>query len=201
MALRQQGIHDTDVLSAMEKIPREEFVPQEFHDQAYENTALPIARGQTISQPLVVAMMTQELDLNDRDKVLEIGTGSGYQASILSLLCRRVYTIERHRPLMEEAKKKFEKLKLRNITEIVADGMKGWPKQAPFDKIIVTAGAVEKPPEALKEQLKIGGIMVIPVGQDPNTQMLQRHKKEDDDLFAVQDLMPVRFVPLLPDVA
>lgn len=201
MTLRQQGITHTDVLSAMERVPREDFVPEQFSDQAYENTALPISSGQTISQPLVVALMTQALELSDRDKVLEIGTGSGYQAAILSHLCRRVYTIERHRPLMAEAKEKFEKLKLRNITEIVGDGMKGWPEQAPFDKIIVTAGAVNKPPEALKEQLKIGGILVIPVGKDPNSQMLQKYKKEDDDLFAVQDLLPVRFVPLLPDVA
>ena len=201
MTLRQQGITDTNVLSAMETIPREEFVPLEFQDQAYENTALPIGRGQTISQPLVVAMMTQELQLNDRDKVLEIGTGSGYQAAILSKLCRRVYTIERHKPLLLEARRKFDQLNLRNITDIAGDGMKGWSDTAPFDKIIVTAGALEKPPEPLKDQLKTGGIMVIPVGKDPNSQMLQKYKKEDEDLFAVQDLMPVRFVPLLPDVA
>lgn len=201
MTLRQQGITDTDVLSAIEKVPREEFVPGQFHDQAYENTALPIDRGQTISQPLVVALMTQELELTDRDKVLEIGTGSGYQAAILSHLCRRVYTIERHKSLSAKARKTFDKLNLRNITEITGDGMKGWPAQAPFDKIIVTAGAVEKPPQALKDQLKNGGVMVIPVGKDPNTQILQKYKKENDDLFAVRDLMPVRFVPLIPDVA
>ena len=201
MTLRQQGITDTDVLSAMEKVPRELFVSEQFLDQAYENTALPIGSGQTISQPLVVALMTQELELNDRDKVLEVGTGSGYQAAVLSHLCRRVYTIERHRDLLDKAKKKFEQLNLRNITEMVGDGMKGWEAQAPFDKIIVTAGAVEKAPEALKDQLKTGGIMVIPVGEDPNSQMLKKYTKEDDDLFSVIDLLPVRFVPLLPNVA
>lgn len=201
MTLRQQGITDTDVLSAMEKVPRELFVTEQFLDQAYENTALPIGSGQTISQPLVVALMTQELELTDRDKVLEVGTGSGYQAAVLSHLCRRVYTIERHRDLLEKAKKKFEQLNLRNITEMVGDGMKGWRAQAPFDKIIVTAGAVEKAPEALKDQLKIGGIMVIPVGDDPNSQMLKKYTKQDDDLFSVIDLLPVRFVPLLPNVA
>lgn len=201
MDLRQKGIHDTDVLSAMEKIPRELFVPDEFGDKAYDDMALPIARDQTISQPLIVARMTQELQCSDRDKILEIGTGSGYQAAILSKLCRRVYTIERHRPLLRGAKALFDHLRIHNITEMLGDGMKGWPAQAPFDKIIVTAGAVEKPPEALKEQLKIGGILVIPVSKDDNTQILQRYKKEDDDLFAVQDIMPVRFVPLLPNIA
>jgi protein-L-isoaspartate(D-aspartate) O-methyltransferase len=165
---------------------------------------LPIGLGQTISQPLVVAFMSQALELSDRDKVLEIGTGCGYQCAVLSKLCRRVYTIERHKDLLKDAEKRFEELKLRNITAIAADGMKGWPTingidQAPFDKIIVTAAARSEPPQALKDQLKIGGIMIVPVG-GPGDQNMMRYKKESEDTFAVKPLMPVRFVPLLPDV-
>lgn len=200
MHLRRLGITDTDVLSAIEKVPREYFVPLAIQDQAYEDTALPIGRGQTISQPLVVATMTQALDLSDRDKVLEIGTGSGYQTAILARLARRVYSIERHKPLLEGAERIFRTLNLHNITAIAADGMKGWPAQAPFDKIICTAAAQSKPPQALLDQLKIGGIFVTPVAYD-NQQMLKKYKKESEDTFAIQDILPVRFVPLLPDVA
>ena len=128
MHLRSAGISDTNVLSAIERVPRNIFVPEQMQDQAYDDIALPIGRGQTISQPFVVATMTQALDLNDRDKVLEIGTGSGYQACVLSHLCRRVYTIERHKPLLDQAEKMFEKLGLTNITSIAGDGMKGWPE-------------------------------------------------------------------------
>jgi protein-L-isoaspartate(D-aspartate) O-methyltransferase len=200
MNLRNAGITDTAVLSAMERVPREIFIPKQMHDQAYEDIALPIGRGQTISQPFVVAFMTQALELDDRMKVLEIGTGSGYQACILAKLCRRVYTIERHKPLLEGAEHIFNELKLRNITAIVGDGMKGWPQQAPFDRIIVTAGAADKPPQALLDQLSIGGIMIIPVGKN-GQQVLRRYKKESDEAYAVKDLLPVRFVPLLPDIA
>lgn len=200
MNLRTAGITDTAVLSAMERVPREIFIPKQMHDQAYEDIALPIGRGQTISQPFVVAFMTQALELDDRTKVLEIGTGSGYQACILAKLCRRVYTIERHKPLLEGAEHIFNELKLRNITAICGDGMKGWPQQAPFDRIIVTAGAMDKPPQALLDQLSIGGIMIIPVGKS-GQQVLRRYKKESDEAYAVKDLMPVRFVPLLPDIA
>ena len=200
MNLRTAGITDTDVLSAMERVPREIFIPKQMHDQAYEDIALPIGRGQTISQPFVVAFMTQALEVNDRTKVLEIGTGSGYQACVLARLCRRVYTIERHKPLLEGAEHIFNELKLRNITAICGDGMKGWPQQAPFDRIIVTAGAMDKPPQALLDQLSIGGIMIIPVGKN-GQQVLRRYKKEADDTYAVKDLLPVRFVPLLPDIA
>lgn len=205
MALRSKGVTDTAVLGAIEKVPRDLFVPEPVRDRAWEDTALPIGRGQTISQPLVVATMTAALKLSDRDKVLEIGTGCGYQSAILSHLCRRVYTIERHKPLLEDAEKRFEKLKLRNITAIPGDGMKGWPRingidQAPFDKIIVTAAAREKPPQALLDQIKTGGLMVIPVGPSGD-QMLKRYKKESDDTFAIKDIFPVRFVPLLPDMA
>ncbi|MGB4106325.1 MAG: protein-L-isoaspartate(D-aspartate) O-methyltransferase [Alphaproteobacteria bacterium] len=205
MHLRKMGITDMSVLGAMEKVPRERFVPESVRHQAWDDIALPIGRGQTISQPFVVAAMTAALKLSDRDKVLEIGTGCGYQTAILSKLCRRVYTIERHKPLLKDAEKRFEELKLRNITAIAADGMQGWPRinnvdQAPFDKIIVTAAARGKPPQALLDQVKDGGLMVIPVGEN-GEQVLRCYKKETDGSFTAKDLMPVRFVPLLPDIA
>lgn len=205
MELRNKGITNTEVLSAIEKVPRDFFVPEAVRDQAWDDIALPIGRGQTISQPLVVAAMTAALNLSDRDKVLEIGTGCGYQTAVLSKLCRRVYTIERHKPLLQEAEKRFEALKLRNVTAIAGDGMKGWPRingidQAPFDKIIVTAGARDKPPQALFDQMKEGAIMVIPVGTN-GEQVLRRYTKQADGSFVVKDLMNVRFVPLLPNIA
>lgn len=203
--LRVAGIHDESVLRAMENVPREAFVLPEMRHRAWENTALAIHCGQTISQPYVVAAMTQALEPNDRDKVLEIGTGCGYQAAVLSKCVRRVYTIERHKPLHDMTMRRFEELHVRNITAICADGMKGWPRingidQAPFDKIIVTAAAREKPPSALIDQLKVGGFLVIPVG-GPGEQMLRRYTKMADDTYSILNLMPVRFVPLLPDVA
>jgi protein-L-isoaspartate(D-aspartate) O-methyltransferase len=200
MHLRSLGIADTAVLAAMEKVPREIFVPAAMQDQAYEDIALPIGRGQTISQPYVVAAMTQALELSKREKVLEIGTGSGYQTCVLAHLCRRVYTIERHKPLLIGAEAIFDRLKLRNITPIAGDGMKGWPGQEPFDRIICTAAARKEPPQALFDQLRPGGILVIPVALD-EYQVLRAYKKESDDTFAVKDLMEVRFVPLLPDLA
>jgi protein-L-isoaspartate(D-aspartate) O-methyltransferase len=201
MHLRRHGITDTNVLGAIERIPREEFVPELFFDQAYEDRALPIGLGQTISQPLVVATMSQALELNDRMKVLEIGTGSGYQAAILSRLCRRVYSIERHRPLLDIAEQRFKNMQLRNVTTMVGDGMKGWPVQAPFDRIIVTAGAAGEVPRDLLFQLAIGGIMCIPVGPDATAQTLVKYTRVSDTEFTCQELMPVRFVPLLPNVA
>ena len=149
--------------------------------------------------------MTEALELTDRHKVLEIGTGSGYQAMILAKLCRRVYTIERHKPLLDEAEGLFKEFKLTNITTICADGMKGWPRihgheQHPFDRIIVTCAPRTGPPPALIDQLAIGGIMVIPVGP-PGEQMLRRYQKEGDDTYSFRNLMAVRFVELLPDVA
>lgn len=204
MTLRNKGITDMGVLAAMEKIPRDFFVPDAVIDQAWDDLALPIGRGQTISQPLIVASMTQALKLSDRDKVLEIGTGCGYQCAVLSKLCRRVYTIERHKPFVAEAEKRFAALRLNNVTAIAADGMKGWPKingidQAPFDKIIVTAAARERPPAALLDQLKDGGVMVIPVALEAG-QVLRLYRKESGEAYSHKDLMPVRFVPLLPDV-
>lgn len=205
MELRNKGVTDTDVLSAMERVPRDEFVPDAVKDQAWEDMALPIGRGQTISQPFIVATMTAALNLSDRDKVLEIGTGCGYQTAILARLCRRVYSIERHKILLERAEKMFEKLRLRNVTAIAGDGMKGWPTihgidQAPFDKIICTAAAKEKPPQALLDQLRVGGVLVIPVGPSGD-QVLKRYYKETEETYSVRNLMPVRFVPLLPDIA
>lgn len=201
MKLRKCGITDTGVLAAIERVPREIFIPTQFHDQAYEDTALPIGRGQTISQPLVVASMTQELKLNDRHKVLEIGTGSGYQAAILAKLCRRVYSIERHRPLLATAEQRINELRIRNLTCKAADGMKGWIEQAPFDRIIVTAAAGDEPPPALLAQMSVGGIMVIPMGRDKASQFIYRITRTSEENYETEQLMPVRFVPLLPNVA
>ncbi len=200
MKLRKAGITDTSVLGAIERVPREAFIPPMFHDQAYEDIALPIDCGQTISQPLVVASMTQALKVNDRHKVLEIGTGSGYQAAILSKLCRRVYSIERHRPLLATAEKRLTDLKVRNITCKAADGMKGWIEQAPFDRIIVTAAAAAEPPEPLLEQMSLGGILIIPMGRDKANQFIYRITRLEEG-YHCEQLMPVRFVPLLPEVA
>lgn len=200
MKLRKFGITDSAVLGAIERVPREAFIPPMFHDQAYEDTALPIGRGQTISQPLVVAAMTQELKLNDRHKVLEIGTGSGYQAAILAKLCRRVYSIERHKPLLATAELRIMELGIRNITCKAGDGMKGWKEQAPFDRIIVTAAAGDEPPQALLDQMSIGGIMIIPMGRDKASQFIYRITREETG-YKTEKLSPVRFVPLLPNVA
>ena len=204
MALRQQGVQDMNVLNAIENVPREHFIEDRMMDQAYEDIAVPIGSGQTISQPSVVAKMTEALELTDRHKVLEIGTGTGYQACILSKVCRRVYTIERHKMLHDLAEDNFRQLRLRNITTLYGDGMRGWPKinginQAPFDRIIVAAAARDKPPQALIDQLNIGGIMIAPIGES-GKQMVKRYKKESEDTWSVSDVMPVRFVPLLPDV-
>jgi len=194
MKLRTSGISDIRVLSAIESLPREIFVPDAFRDKAYEDTALPIDSGQTISQPSVVAWMTSALQVGDRMRVLEIGTGSGYQAAVLSRLCRMVYTIERHRDLLRVAEQRFKSLKMSNIMTQAGDGSKGWKIAAPFDRIIVTAAA-HSVPAALLEQLAEGGIMVIPVGSDTE-QILLRIEKTPDGIKQ-QHLMSVRFVPLV----
>ena len=194
-SLRKAGIVDKQVLEAMERVDRKKFVNNVFSEKAYDDTPLPIACGQTISQPTVVGLMTQALQVTSRDKVLEVGTGSGYQAAILSLLARRVYTIERHSLLVHNATKIFQKLGINNITTMLADGGYGLEQQAPFDRIIVTA-ASEDPPASLLSQLKIGGIMIIPVGQSDNIQNLIKVAKTDRG-YEYQDLQPVRFVPLL----
>ena len=194
-ALRSKGVTDARVLNAMEQIDRGPFIRGLFASRAYEDMPLPIACGQTISQPSVVALMTQALDVSSRDKVLEVGTGSGYQAAILSKLARRVYTIDRHRRLVVEARQIFEDLALSNITAIIGDGSFGLPEQAPFDRIIVPAAA-EDPPGPLLAQLKVGGIMVVPVGQSDTVQHLIRVRKTETGL-EYDELRKVRFVPLL----
>ena len=194
-SLRKAGVVDKKVLDAMERVDRKNFVNSVFSEKAYDDTPLPIACGQTISQPTVVGLMTQALQVTSRDKVLEVGTGSGYQAAILSLLARRVYTVERHSLLVNNASKVFQKLNISNITTICADGGYGLEQQAPFDRIIVTA-ASDDPPASLLSQLKIGGIMVIPVGQSDNIQNLIKIAKTDGG-YDYQDLQTVRFVPLV----
>ena len=194
-ALRSHGVTDRRVLSAMETIDRGRFITGLFAERAYEDMPLPIACGQTISQPSVVGIMTQALQLTPRDKVLEVGTGSGYQAAVLSRLARRVYTLDRHARLVREAQAVFSALGLVNITAMTADGSFGLPEQAPFDRILVTAAA-EDPPGPLLAQLKIGGIMVVPVGQAEAVQTLIRvHRTETG--FDYDEIRPVRFVPLL----
>lgn len=199
MELRGQGVTDARVLDAMEKVPRADFVPDTQLAQAYENHPLPIGYGQTISQPYIVGVMTHALKLGDRMKVLEIGTGSGYQAAILSRLALRVYTIERFRPLMKIAEQRFAKYGLSNIVTRHGDGYDGWPEQAPFDRIMVTAAAPELP-EKLVEQLKPGGIMVCPVGPAGATQVLLRVTKQDQGK-EVENLGFVAFVPMAPGLA
>ena len=193
--LRDDGIADERVLNAIRTVPRHLFVDEALATRAYEDTALPIGHGQTISQPYVVAMMLQAALLQPDDRALEIGTGSGYQAAILSGLCRRVYTVDRHRRLVQEAEAIFRQLGLHNITAQVADGSRGLPDQAPFDRILVTAAA-EDPPGPLLAQLKIGGIMVVPVGQSDAVQTLIRVRRGEAG-FEYDELRQVRFVPLV----
>jgi len=198
-ALRSRGVTDPRVLSAMEQVDRAPFVRGVFTDRAYEDMPLPIACGQTISQPSVVGLMTQALNVQPRDTVLEVGTGSGYQAAILSQLARRVYTVDRHRKLARDAQKLFDKLGLTNVTVLAGDGSFGLPEQAPFDRILVTAAA-EDPPGPLLAQLRPGGIMVVPVGQSDAVQTLIKVTRTEDG-FDYEELRPVRFVPLLGGIA
>ncbi len=205
MELRGQGIDDPRVLDAIERTPRDLFVDERLEYAAYNNSALPIACGQTISQPYVVGYMTQTLDVQPQHRVLEIGTGSGYQAAVLSPLCRRVYTMERHRPLLSQAEARFKTLKLENVATKLGDGHRGWPEQAPFDRIILSC-AVDAVPANLIEQLKVGGILVAPVGGVPNSnssepleRFSQRITKIIRDASGVTEevLIPVAFVPML----
>ena len=195
--LRRGGVVDTRVLAALEKVPRELFVAQPFQDKAYDNVTLPIGKHQTISQPLVVGLMTQALKVGDRHKVLEIGTGSGYQSAVLAPLCRRLYTVERYRDLLQGAEARFARLGITNIVTRLGDGSKGWPQQAPFDRIIVTAAAADVPP-VLVDQLAVGGIMVVPVGHgtaDDDQRLLKVTRTEDG--AEVDDLGRARFVPFI----
>jgi protein-L-isoaspartate(D-aspartate) O-methyltransferase len=198
-ALRSHGVTDRDVLKAMEAVDRSQFIRGVFAERAYEDMPLPIECGQTISQPSVVGLMTQALRVQPRDKVLEIGTGSGYQAAILSHLARRVYTIERHPRLTRAAQSRFEELDLANVTTISGDGSRGLPHLAPFDRILVTAAA-EDPPGPLLDQLKVGGIMVLPVGQSDTVQTLIRVDKTETG-YNYEEMRPVRFVPLLEGIS
>ena len=205
MELRGQGITDNRVLGAIERTPRELFVDEPFDSSAYVNTALPIACGQTISQPFVVAYITQHLDLNENMRVLEIGTGSGYQAAILSPLCRRVYTIERHRPLLEQAQARFKALKLENVVAKYGDGFGGWPEQAPFDRIVLSCAVASVPP-ILIEQLKLGGALIAPVGNIPgidSSKSMESFSQQLTKMIRTQTgvteevLIPVVFVPMV----
>ena len=198
MQLRSQSITDKSILSAVEKVPREKFVPESLRQHAYENASLPIAGNQTISQPYVVARMTQELALKQSDRVLEIGTGSGYQTAILSFLARRIYTVERIRPLLVSAENQLKALKISNVLFRHADGHLGWPEAAPFEKIIVTC-QIKNIPETLKAQLKDGGILVAPVGEAGKEILLKATRNGDQ--FKMEELMAVRFVPMVAGTA
>ena len=199
-AVRSRGVTDSRVLAAMENIDRADFVPKTlFRTRAYEDLPLPIACGQTISQPSVVGLMTQALKVDERHKVLEIGTGTGYQAAILGQLARRVYTVDRHRRLARDAAKLIERLGLPNITVLASDGCFGLPDQAPFDRILVTAAA-EDPPTPLLEQLRVGGIMVLPVGRSDAVQSLIRVTRTETG-YDYDELRSVRFVPLIEGMA
>ncbi|MDB2513103.1 protein-L-isoaspartate(D-aspartate) O-methyltransferase [Alphaproteobacteria bacterium] len=194
MTLRGQGICDATVLSALESVPRELFVPPALRQHAYENASLPIALDQTISQPYVVARMTEALRLTGRERVLEIGCGSGYQAAVLTYLCRRVYSMERLKPLLVDAENRLRDLRISNISLRHGDGVKGWPEAAPFDRIILTCGSA-KIPDILLQQLKIDGIMVAPEGTDSAQQLVVITRRESG--FEREVLMPVTFVPLI----
>lgn len=194
--LHRRGVRDDLVLNAMKTVPREEFVPDEMRHFAYQDSPLPIGRGQTISQPFIVAKMVERLELGPEDKVLEIGAGSGYGAAILSRVAKTVYTVERHESLAVRAREKLKALGYDNVHVIVNDGSLGWPDAAPYDGIVATAGA-PRVPRSLKEQLAIGGRMVLPVGSLPEQQILIRLRKLDENQFSEETLEAVRFVPLV----
>lgn len=197
--LRAEGLFDDLVLDVMANVPRHVFMNSAFAEHAYEDKPWPIDRDQTISQPSTVARQTTALNLLSRQKVLEIGTGSGYQAAILSLLGGRVFTIERHEPLWRKSRLKFRHLKLNNIRCFLRDGHEGLPEFAPFDRILVTAAADEVP-QALKDQLAIGGLLVIPTGPADKPQRLLRIQRTDVGSFQEEDLGSCAFVPFLSGV-
>ena len=199
LSLRRAGVTEPNVVSAMERVPRELFVPEVFRSRSYEDVTLPIGYHQTLSQPAIVGLMTESLQLDDRKKVLELGTGSGYQTAVLASICRRVYTIERHAALLEEAEKRLEKLRIHNVTSKIGDGTLGWDAQAPFERIIVTAAAADIPP-ILVDQLSVNGIMIVPIGRDENFQTIIKVVKKESGLETKQ-LRDVRFVPLITEEA
>lgn len=194
--LERHGIKDRRTLDAMRRVPRHEFVPSEVRLYAYDDTALPIGEGQTISQPFMVAMMTEALELAGGEKVLEIGTGSGYAAAVLAEVAGEVITVERIKPLADRARTDLERMGYGRVTVICDDGTRGWEKEAPFDGIVVTAGG-PKVPESLKQQLKIGGRLVIPVGSAPRFQSLIRVTRKSEDEYTEENLGGVLFVPLI----
>ena len=198
MELRDSGITDNKTLSAIETTPREKFISSFLKDQAYENIALPIEKSQTISQPFIVALMTQNIELEKKHKVLELGTGSGYQTVILSKLSRRVYTVERIRSLLINAQKIFFDLKINNIVSKVGDGNKGWIEQKPFDRIIITA-ATSALSDNIKSQIKEGGIIIVPIKVDDNIQILRKVTLRNNKLIE-KDISQVTFVPNLSGV-
>jgi protein-L-isoaspartate(D-aspartate) O-methyltransferase len=199
LTLRKRGITDQAVLRAMEEIPRGEFVDADYTDIAYSDQALPIACGQTISQPYVVAYMTEQLGLKPEHRVLEVGTGSGYQAAVLSRLAREVVSVERFRTLADTARERLKRLGYDNVEVVVGDGFAGVPGKGPYDRIVVTAAA-EKVPQALVDQLAEGGVMLLPLGPHAGTQEIVKLTKTSTGL-AREELIPVRFVPLLPGQA
>ncbi len=194
--LRDLGVRDEAVLTAMKAVPREEFVSDDLREFAYRNTPLPIESGQTISQPLIVAHMCEALELSPSDRVLEIGTGSGYAAAVLSRIAAEVFTIERHQDLAELALSRLQRLGYDNVHVLRADGTLGWPNESPFDAIIVSAGSPRVPP-ALREQLAPNGRLVIPIGESKESQTLVRIIRSADGTFASEELTAVRFVPLI----
>jgi protein-L-isoaspartate(D-aspartate) O-methyltransferase len=200
LTLRRRGISNQAVLRAMDEVPREYFVALGFSDSAYADQALPIACGQTISQPYVVAYMTEQLGVEPQNRVLEVGTGSGYQAAILSRLAREVVSIERYRTLADAARERIKTMGYSNVTILVGDGMAGAPDLAPFDRIMVTAAA-EEIPKALTAQLAEGGKMVVPVGPRHGTQYIVKLTKGANGALTRENLIAVRFVPLLPGQA
>jgi protein-L-isoaspartate(D-aspartate) O-methyltransferase len=191
-----RGVKDTRVLDVMSKVPRHLFVPKDREHMAYDDRPLPIGNGQTISQPYIVALMTELARVGSQDTVLEIGTGSGYQAAVLSLLAKKVYTIEYLEPLGSAAGQKLKALNYSNVEVKIGDGYLGWPEHQPFDAILVTA-AIDHVPKALLEQLKPGGRLVIPVGEEYEVQMLRLLEKDQQGKISQQDVIPVRFVPFL----
>lgn len=202
LTLKRRGIGDRAVLRAMDEVPRAQFVERGFADSAYSDQALPIDCGQTISQPYVVAYMTEQLALRPHHRVLEIGTGSGYQAAVLSRLAREVVTIERYRTLADQARTRLRALGYDNVEVVVGDGFAGVPERAPYDRIVVTAAA-EEVPQALIDQLADDGVMVIPVGPQNGPQHIIKLTKSQTGQAHItrEQLIPVRFVPLLPGQA
>jgi protein-L-isoaspartate(D-aspartate) O-methyltransferase len=199
LGLRRRGIGDAAVLRAMDEVPRERFVEADFTDAAYADQALPISCGQTISQPYVVAYMTEQLGVRPDHRVLEVGTGSGYQAAVLARVAREVVTVERYRTLAETARRRLETLGMNNVTIVVGDGLAGVPQYAPYDRIMVTAAA-ERIPQALVDEMAEGGVMVLPLGPHSDAQRLVKLTKSASGV-AREDLIWVRFVPLLPGQA